>query len=301
MEFKKVNDSCYYFESAVNIGYVHHGEEGLLIDAGIDKSTLKKVLRTLGTHDLPVTHLFITHAHSDHYGGADTLVKERNVKVIAPKFEAAILENPMLEPLYLFGGNDPLPELRNKFLEGTPVKVDNVIEEGTYRIDSFHFQSFLLPGHSYFQTGILLDNVFYAGDAYFSEEQLHKHKIPYITDADLTIKSLQKAKSIEAQGAIPGHGTFEENFQRTIDANIQYHEMLLQEIKNYIAEEGIISHEDIVSYFCAKYKVYVRELSQFLLFRTAVTAYLTGLIKRKEISYQIKNYRWMFEKVNEAS
>jgi glyoxylase-like metal-dependent hydrolase (beta-lactamase superfamily II) len=294
MEFKKINETCYYFESAANIGYVNHGEEGLLIDAGLDKSSIKKVLRKLKEESLPLTHLFITHAHADHYGGAHIL-KENGVKIIAPKFEKVILENPMLEPLYLFGGNDPLPELRNKFLEGTAIQVDEVVDEGDFQFDSFAFRTIHLPGHSYFQLGILIDNIFYAGDAYFSEKQLHKHKIPYITDADLTIHSLRKVKEIDAKGAICGHGIYEENFQKTIDQNIHYHEKLLLAIKEYIqAFPKGVSHEEIISHFCSHYEVPVQELSQYLLYKTAVTAYLIGLVKRQDIEYKIENYRWIF-------
>ncbi|KHE72060.1 MBL fold metallo-hydrolase, partial [Halobacillus sp. BBL2006] len=69
MSFQQLNASCYYYQSSVNIGYVHSGDTGLLIDAGIDKSSIKKVLKELNKKELPLTHLFITHAHSDHYGG----------------------------------------------------------------------------------------------------------------------------------------------------------------------------------------------------------------------------------------
>jgi glyoxylase-like metal-dependent hydrolase (beta-lactamase superfamily II) len=299
MELKKLNETCYYFESAVNIGYVHHGEEGLLIDAGIDKSSIKKVLRTLAEKDLPVTHLFITHAHADHYGGAHVLEKERKIEIIAPSFEKAILENPMLEPLYLFGGNDPLDELRNKFLEGKPIRVQHEVDEGTYNISSFTLKTYILPGHSYYQAGVVIDNIFYAGDAYFSVEQLNKHKIPYITDAQATLTSLEKAKTVKCEGAVPGHGCFESNFSETIDKNIQYHHRLLMELEAVIyGHPDGISHEDVVASLCESYDVHPPKLSQYLLYRTAVTAYIIGLIKQKKIKHEISHYRWYLTPIN---
>ncbi|MBB6453072.1 glyoxylase-like metal-dependent hydrolase (beta-lactamase superfamily II) [Salirhabdus euzebyi] len=295
MQFKKLNDTCYYFEGAVNIGYVHHGEEGLLIDAGIDKSSIKKVIRKLKEEELPITHLFVTHAHADHYGGAYVLQKDFNVKTIAPRFEKAILENPMLEPLYLFGGNDPLDELRNKFLEGTPIQVHEVVDQGQYTFDSFQMSVFILPGHSYFQAGIVIDNIFYAADAYFSEEQLNKHKIPYITDAQMTIESLQKASEITCQGAVPGHGMYEEHFQPTIQKNVEYHEKVLTDLEIFISNnpDGV-THEQTVAYMCETYGVNTPQLSQFLLYRTAVTAYLIGLVKRKKLKTDIQRSCWVF-------
>ncbi|MRG87101.1 MBL fold metallo-hydrolase [Salinibacillus xinjiangensis] len=294
MTLTQINDSCYFFDAAVNIGYVHHGDEGLIIDAGIDKSSIKKVIKALQAKSLPITHLFITHAHSDHYGGAYVLEKDFHVDIIAPKFESAIVENPMLEPLYLFGGNDPLKELRNKFLEGKPVKVNHEVDEGEYSFGSFDLHVSILPGHSYYQAGVVIDEVFFAADSYFSEDQLHKHSIPYITDADLTIESLRKAKEVKCVGAVPGHGTYEEDFRDTIQKNIDYHEQLLADLKAYLAEKGSASHEQVVADICESYEVNPSQLSQFLLFRTAVTAYLIGLIKREEIEHRLERARWVF-------
>ncbi|HEX7063769.1 MAG TPA: MBL fold metallo-hydrolase, partial [Bacillales bacterium] len=83
MDLQKISGNCYYFHGAVNIGYVRKGDKGLLIDSGIDKSTANKVLRQLREHELPVTHLFITHAHSDHFGGAAQLQKKTGVYTLA--------------------------------------------------------------------------------------------------------------------------------------------------------------------------------------------------------------------------
>jgi hypothetical protein len=45
MEFQKVSQQTYYFQAAVNIGYVQFSEDmGMLIDAGLEDQTMKKVL-----------------------------------------------------------------------------------------------------------------------------------------------------------------------------------------------------------------------------------------------------------------
>lgn len=295
MNFTSLNETCYYFDAVVNIGYVHQGDQGMLIDTGIDDSIMRKVLRQLREKELPVTHLFITHAHADHFGGANFLQKREDVHTIAPAFEAAILENPSIEPLYLFGGNDPLPELSNKFIQGKPMRVDSVIEAGEHVIDNFSFTTYALPGHSYHQLAIKIEDILYAGDSYFSEEQLHKHKIPYITDADATIQSLTDLLDVTCQGAVPGHGKYEENFQDTVHLNMQYHEELLEWVKRKIhSQVDGFSHEQLVTMMCNHYNVQSNQLSQWLLYRTAVTAYLVGLIKRGEINYEIKENRWLF-------
>lgn len=194
MELHPITDNVYYFQGSVNIGYVQFSErEGMLIDAGLEEQAMKKVLKMLKAKELPVTHLFITHAHADHYGGAEYLQRQQEVFTIAPKFEAAILQEPMLEPLYLFHGVNPIQEWRNKFLEGKPIKVDVILEQaGEVRVGESHFQTVDLPGHSYHQFGVIIEDILFAADAYFGVEILHKHGIPYIVDAKQTIESLEK-------------------------------------------------------------------------------------------------------------
>ncbi|WP_028782089.1 MBL fold metallo-hydrolase [Thalassobacillus devorans] len=301
MEMKQINSHCYYFHSAVNIGYVHNGNDGMIIDAGIDKSAIKKVIKGLKQHKLPITHLFITHAHADHYGGAKYLQDNFDIRTIAPKYEAAILENPSLEPLYLFGGNDPLDEIRNKFLEGPPVRIDDKVWEGNFTFGEYELETFLLPGHSYHQLAVKVYDVLYAADSYFAEAQLEKHKIPYITDCALTIASLTRVKEIECDGAVPGHGEFETNFQDTVRKNIAYHEQLSTWLEEYISDhpDGV-SHERVIGEMCDAYGVDNNQLSQWLLYRTAVTAYLIGLIKKGAITFAIEGNRWVFKKMEKG-
>ncbi|MFC0524744.1 MBL fold metallo-hydrolase [Pontibacillus salicampi] len=298
MELKQINDYCYYFKGAVNIGYVRKGDSGMLVDAGIDTQTMKKVLRQLDEQSLPVTHLFITHAHSDHYGGGSYLQQDRSIYTFAPYYEEAILRNPSLEPLYLFGGNDPLPELRNKFLEGKPIFIDEVLQEGVYERDGFHFTTYMMPGHSYYQLAVLIHDTLYAGDAYFSEDNLQKHGIPFLTDAYHTIQSLYRVKDIQCDGAVPGHGEYEMDFHPTVDANIAYHHELLHMMMQYIEDHEPVSHEAIIAYMCETFQVRVKELAQWLLFRTAVTGYLIALLKQERVEYSIDQYRWMFQLKN---
>lgn len=295
MELRKITDRCFYFHAAVNIGYIHNGASGMLIDAGLDSQAIKKVLRQLEEQSLPLTHLFITHSHSDHYGGAAYLQSKKEIFTIAPKLEEAILQNPVLMPMYLFQGNSPLKEMRNKFMEGPPVKVDCIIDEGKKEIDGFQLEFISFPGHAENQTGLLYEGVLYCGDAYFGLEQLNKHKIPYITDASLAVQSLEKLKSVQAAGAVPGHGVYEENFQNTVEGNIVYHSHLLDYMQNILRSkpEGC-SQEDLVEEMCRGWEAGKLNLSSWLLYRTAVTAYAAMLVKEGRAEVSIQNYRLWF-------
>lgn len=294
MNFHRLNKTCSYFQGAVNIGYVHNGENGLLIDAGIDKQTMKKVLKQLQAESLPVTHLFVTHAHADHYGGAEYLQSVTDVYTYAPALEAAMLRHPIIEPLYLFQGNKPLPEMRNKFLEGKPIVVDHEVEEGTYLFGDTFFSCISLPGHSINQYGVLIDGVLYAADSYLGVEQLHKHKIPYIIDAQDTLESLHTLKSIDCVGAVPGHGVFEKDFGETVDANIVYHQRVKDSIEKMIEEHSTgIYHDELVGKICTLWNVGNLNVSTWMLFRTAVTAYLTMLVKENKVEFFVQEHRLM--------
>ncbi|KHE67928.1 MBL fold metallo-hydrolase, partial [Halobacillus sp. BBL2006] len=227
-------------------------------------------------------------------GGAAYVQDSYDVHTFAPSFEEAILRNPKLEPLYLFGGNDPVKELQNKFLQGQAVRIDEVVEEGSFQAGSIEGEAFLLSGHSYHQLALKVDGILYAADSYFGEEALRKHKIPYITDADLTLKSLERLKSFKVEGAVPGHGPFEKEPAQTIQKNIDVHREILDWLLSYLEQNKGASHEQVVADMCANYEVKAPQLSQWLLYRTAVTAYLVALKKDQQIYDEITGHRWTF-------
>ncbi|MCG1020168.1 MBL fold metallo-hydrolase [Sutcliffiella horikoshii] len=298
MELQLLTNNVYYFLASVNIGYVRFSEsEGMLIDAGLEDQTMKKVLKMLDEKGLPLTHLFITHAHADHYGGAAYLQKNRQVYTMAPSFESLILQEPMLEPLYLFHGTNPISEWRNKFLEGKPIHVDLLVkEEGAVELGGVVFLTVALPGHSYQQFGILVSEILFAADAYFGKDIIHKHGIPYIVDAKEALETLEKIKKLPCRGAVPGHGRFETGFMETIDENIKVHHQIEAMIYSLItAETAGIAFEQLVTKACTEKGITVKSVPSYMLFRTAVTAYLTKLIQEQKAYFQIRNNQLVVE------
>lgn len=302
MEFHSIGNNIYYFKGSVNIGYVQFSpNEGMLIDAGLEEQTMKKVLKTLNDKEFPLTHLFISHAHADHYGGAAFLQKKQKVYTIAPNFEAAILQEPMLEPLYLFHGVNPIQEWRNKFLEGKPVYIDLILEkEGEVKEGGIHLQTVSLPGHSYRQFGVMVEDILFAADAYFGVDVIHKHGIPYIVDAKQTLESLEKIKNLPCAGAVPGHGSYEEHFLPTIEENVQVHLQIETLLFLLISqEEKGIPLEQLVTKACTEKGITIRNVPSYMLFRTAVTAYLTKLIQEERVQLIVRNNQLLVESSTE--
>jgi glyoxylase-like metal-dependent hydrolase (beta-lactamase superfamily II) len=288
MKFQQFTDHCYAFTGAVNMGYCEKDGKGLLIDAGLDSSAIKKVLKLLKQYELPLDYCVITHAHADHFGGASYLKKTLNIPIYAPFLEAAIIENPILEPIYLFNGAYPIDELRNKFLEGPPVCVDHLLEQGENFIGPFKVEVIDLPGHSYSQAGILIEEILYAADSYFGQEALNKHIVPFIIDADSTLESLEKLLHISCKGAIPGHGTFSEHFQETVLENIKVHQDKLDALYHLIkSKEEAETVEKLTKEFLILYNIHVKTMGQWLLLRTSVTAYIASLVRQGRVKFMV--------------
>lgn len=300
LELNQISTNTYFFKGAVNIGYIHQNEEGILIDAGLDKGTAKKVLKALEDHSLPLNHLVITHAHTDHFGGAAYIQEHYPIAVHAPELESAIMKHPVLEPIYLWNGAMPIEELRNKFIEGPSIHIDRYLAEGICEIGKNRVNVVSLPGHSHGQIGIMVDDILFAADSYFGKETLKKHKVPFIVDADETFISLQKISALPIKGAVPGHGEFENDITDTLRANRECH----GKVKAYLLEriddsvDGIDMNELMKEMF-AQYALETRGIGQWLLFRTSFTAYITSLVREKKIKISISDYTPILESTNE--
>jgi glyoxylase-like metal-dependent hydrolase (beta-lactamase superfamily II) len=191
-----------------NIGLVVVEGKALIVDSGLDKDSARQVAKALEELGAKAHALIITHAHADHFGGAAALKERLGVKVFAPKFEAAVVENPVFEPLWLFGGASPVKPLRGKFTLAKPCPVDGLLEEGTINFEGIEVKILPLYGHAPGQIGLAFEDSFFCADAFFPLETLSKHGIPYCTDMDLAIATLKKfeEKAWPFEFFLPGHG-----------------------------------------------------------------------------------------------
>lgn len=286
-----------YFPGSVNIGVVIGETGAILIDSGLDTQTAKKIKKGLDAIAQPLRAIVQTHSHADHFGGNAYLLSQFPEAVCyAPPLEEAVIRNPILEPLYLNLGAAVLPELNNKFLCAEPSRVDIVLpEEGEVTIDGRVFNVLALPGHSWKQIGLVVDDLCFAADAYFGPDILRKHKIPFLVDVHETILSLQKLKQTNYQGYLPGHGTYETSVEDTLNDNILCHVELMEKIERlYTAESQTL--EQGLAALCNELEVTMDHLSKFVLFRTAFMGYLVGLVKEERITYQFEGNQLLWGK-----
>jgi len=225
----------FHLQGGSNIGLAVQDGKGLLIDAGLDKDAARQALRAAEGLGVTLEAAVLTHAHADHFGGAYLLQQRLGVPLYAPGLEAAMMEHPILEPLYLFGGAAPIGELRGKFTLAQPCRIDHVVPvvatlvapaggETTevvttgqtttevvptnypLEIGPLRVEVVPLPGHAPNQVGVAVGEVFFCADAVFPAETLEKHKLTFCVDLDETVATLQRLPGLPYARFAPGHG-----------------------------------------------------------------------------------------------
>src|SRR6266704_4626612 len=241
MQLIELQENVWVIQGGANIGVIAHEGHCLMIDSGIDKDTGQNILKQVKKLGLTPTALLVTHAHADHFGGAHYLVRQTGLKVYATRVEAAVMSGPILEPLYLFSGAQPPPELQHKFLLAKPCPVDIVLSGNEQSVDEVPVSVVSLPGHSVEQVGVAFGNTFFVGDAFLTPEILDKHRIPFYSDVYTGLVTLTTLKTqiLPFKHIVAGHGeiyTSVEQTNRVIDYTIGRLESILDNIRMALAD-----------------------------------------------------------------
>lgn len=294
MERIALGGGVHYLRAAVNAGLVET-ETGLVaVDTGLDRGAANKILRAAEELGRPLLAVVNTHAHADHHGGNAQLVRRLGIPVYAPAVEEAVIRNPGYEPIYLFGGGEPVRALRNRFLQAEPSPVDHVFAPGdVLRIDGRALEIVDLAGHSVAQCGVRADRVLFAADAFFGAEPLAKHGVPYLVDAERMLASLDRLRTADADWLVPGHGDALAERDATLDANVEVLERALAWLRAHLAR-GPAQTEDVLADFAAAFSLRMHDESSFVLNRTALLGLLSTLERRDEVAVVLEGGRWLW-------
>lgn len=161
----------------------------LVIDPGSSFSELDSLLGDTITLDA----ILLTHAHFDHIGGVDEIVKKYSVPVYLNPYEFDFLQDPSKNASQSFW--------RYEVCMATP----RTIHEGKNQIGEFLVDAMYCPGHSIGSTVFIINNQLFTGDVLFQGS---------IGRTDLEtgsgyamMKSLGKLKAIQQDMKVyPGHG-----------------------------------------------------------------------------------------------
>ena len=203
-----LSDRVHAVTGAVNCAIVDAGDgRAVLVDSGQDKDYGKRIRRALEALDLRLAAIVATHSHADHFGGNAYLLRQfPDVEVLAPAIEANLIRAPYLEPVYLFHGARPLPELTGKWLQAEPSPVHHEVEAGTLELAGASLTLLDTRGHAHRQLSVQVDGVLLAADAVFGSETLERYPLPFAQDVEGQLAAFDVVAACGADVVLPGHG-----------------------------------------------------------------------------------------------
>ncbi|MDZ4716960.1 MAG: MBL fold metallo-hydrolase [Roseiflexaceae bacterium] len=223
MILQPITDNTFYIPGSNNIGVIAAPDRrAIVIDTGIDKESGRLIRKALDQAKLQLHAIICTHHHADHIGGNDFLLRNiANVELLAPPLEAALIEHPVLEPIYLSMGAKPIPALQTKWLMAKGVPVSRLITGDRLEVADLTLEVVALAGHSLNQIGIVYAGVCFAADGFFGASVLAKHGIPYAQDITGQLAALETLDKRADLFFLPGHGDLTPRAQLAdaLDAN----------------------------------------------------------------------------------
>ena len=288
----ELGEGVYYLPGAVNMALaVGPEQEAVIIDTGGDKDAGRRVKKACEALSVTPVAILNTHAHADHYGGNDFLVRNFNLPVCAPPLEAGIIENPYLEPIYLFHGAKPPRELMSKWLLAKPVQVTQLLEPGKLELAGLTLEIHDTSGHAHTHYAVKIGDVLIAADAVFGESVLDKYPLPFGQDVGAQQKSAARVAELGARVALPGHGDPTQDIEALVEANLAAFARAADTIQKVCTG---LSTEGVLKAAADALGLTISDLPRYYLNLCVVSAYLSFLREtgRVELKLEHNEVRW---------
>lgn len=294
LQFSQVCEGIYALQGGSNVGFIVQEGKALLVDMGMDDDAARRAIRCLGELDAVPVGLVITHAHADHFGGAAAFVRRTGAPVFASALEAAIIRHPILEPITLYGGASPPPTLRQKFLLASPCPVTQEVEPGPLSVGGISVEVVPLPGHAPAQMGLVVGDVLFCADAYFPQDVLARHGIPFFYDFDTALETLEWLRQTKYRAYLAGHGPWRAEVRDVAGAN----QGRLLEIRAWVREAVREARETeaLVAGLAQRYGLHLTTPTQFVLTRGSLLAVLSSLVADGEVAAALDGDRLVWRR-----
>ena len=295
MPLTPLGPGVHFFPSAVNSFVVEDGHGGaLLVDTGLDDSQARKLLRALEETGLTPVAILNTHSHADHHGGNTFILKRfPELPVYAPPVESAIINDPMLEPLYLFGACPP-PELRTKFLLAPPSPAQP-IRSGVQRLGGVTVELIDVPGHAVQMHTVRVGDVLYAADALNGPDNLHKHPLIFCVDSVQQKASARKLGELDGiRVVLPGHGEPAADLRALAEVNVEKYGQTTRNALEAV-RQGEATIDELLARVCNDLNIQMSNAPSVVLNRSVISAHLVELQQAGQVTQAVKDNRLLFQ------
>ena len=283
----QLSEKVFYLPGGVNsVILVGEDKQAVLVDTGGDKDAGRRIRKACDALSVTPVAIVNTHSHADHYGGNDYLVKNMDLPVYAPPFEASIMQSPYLEPVYLFGGAKPPQELMTKWLLAKPSPVNYLLEPGRLELAGLTLNIIESSGHAHTHYAVKVDDVLFAADAVFGESALEKYPLPFGQDIGGQIASAKKMAEQEVRVILPGHGELTEEVGELVQKNVETFQRaadVIEEVCKGVDTATVLKHT------CQKLHIAMTDLPRYYLNLCTVMAYLTYLREMGRVGLELQD------------
>jgi len=294
-----VGDRVWVVPGSVNIGVLANADgQFILVDTGLNDTSAKKALKAVREElDGEVVAILTTHAHADHFGGNATVVKRTGAAVYAPAFDEAVLRYPLLQPILLYGGADPIDTMRGGFMLADASPVDVVVAPGAMDVAGVAVAAVPLLGHSPGQLGYMVGDVFFCADVVLPERVLEKYRIPYLFSLTDHLKALQVARSTPHRVAVPGHGAVLEGnaLASLVDLNLDLAHRVVDEVLDLATTPQ--SATAILEGLLQRFGAPVTDAPSFYLLQPTAFAFLSHLHREGLVNHEVSDGRSLWTRV----
>lgn len=270
---ERLGEDTVLFADITNSGWV----SGALIDTGPDASVYE---------GLAVKHVLLTHGHADHFSAAADL-RRAGARVVAPREEASLVENPEVNIRGMFSWARPSDEMVTKMFRGEGVEVDEYSDQWR----GYGIEVVPLPGHTLGHSGYMTsDGVLFTGDALYVRELWERHPLPYAIDPGLVRASLHLIDSLEFDRLVPGHGSAPIS-RADAGAHIEHHIGRMDDVATFLVgclEEPKTTEQAIAE--VSRHVGLAESPAQYWLAVTTVKGYLSDLLRQDLIAFSVREH-----------
>lgn len=293
-DLQELGTDLYFLPGGVNVAIaVGSDREAVLIDTGQDKEhgrRIRKACEALGVRPVAVIN---THAHADHFGGNAYLLRQFDLAVHAPPFESELMASPYLEPVYLYHGAKPLPELTGKWLMAPPSPTHHRLEPGALELAGREFELLDTSGHAHRQLSVRVGDVLLAADALLGQALLERYPLPFGQDLGRQLSSARCLRELDVRLVLPGHGEPTADLAGLADANVAALEQAQAAVEAACTGVGT---EEVLAATCRTLGIELTDLPRYHLNLCTVAAHLAHLREQGRVGCALEDGRLLWQR-----